>query len=106
MKLTRIARTFTLAAGLATGIASAHGTLRFEGGLWWTGSGFEARTYYVADGLLRASWDGAVDEVVDLSGRWVVPPLGDAHNHAFADGRDPSAEIASWLAQGIFYAKN
>ena len=91
---------------LAPGIVSSHGARRFDGGMWWTGSGFEARTFYAVDGFLRPAWDGKIDEVVSLEGRFVVPPLADAHNHGFADGRDPSAEIASWLAQGIFYVKN
>ena len=104
----KIARSVIACALLALvpGIVAAHGTRRFEGGMWWTGAGFEARTYYAVDGILRASWDGSVDEVVSLAGRFVVPPLADAHNHGFADGRDPSAEIASWLARGIFYVKN
>src|SRR5262245_14611048 len=63
------------ALALLPGIVAAHGTRRFEGGLWWTGTGFEARTFYAVDGILRVSWDGSVDEVVDLEGRFIVPPL-------------------------------
>jgi len=106
MTIGRIAPAVLLSIVLAAGSAAAHGSLRLEGGTWWTGSGFEPRTFWVVDGVLRSSWDGPVDQVVDLKGSWIVPPLGDAHNHAFADGRDPSTRIASWLAQGIFYVKN
>ncbi len=43
--------------------------------------------------------------VVDLKGRLVVPPYGEAHNHS-VDGPDTQAAAERYVAQGIFYYKN
>lgn len=79
---------------------------RFTGGRWFDGRAFVPATMYSVDGVLRASHEGKVDATHDLSGKFVVPPFAEAHNHHFTDGTDYRAEIKRHLAQGIFYAKN
>lgn len=86
---------------------SAHPAVyRFTGGLWFDGRGFAPRTVYAVNGVLRLSHAGKVDETFDLAGKYVVPPFAEAHNHHFQEGMDYRAQIADYLARGIFYAKN
>jgi hypothetical protein len=46
--------------------------------------------------------------VIDLAGRWIVPPFGEAHNHNI-DYSTPSRTdslIRRYLRDGVFYVKN
>lgn len=75
----------------------------FTGGLWFDGERFVERDIYSVDGWFTAERPGAVDEIVDLAGRFIVPPFGDAHAHHF-DSPALFAQInATYLAEGIFY---
>lgn len=44
-------------------------------------------------------------KVVDLQGRFVVPPYGEAHNHS-VDGPGTRTTAERYMSQGIFYYKN
>lgn len=79
---------------------------RFTGGLWFDGRVFAPATFYSVNGVLHKSHTGRVDAVYDLSGKFVVPPFAEAHNHHFTEGMDYRAQIRTHLAQGVFYAKN
>ncbi len=81
---------------------------RFDNGVWFTGEGFEARTAYVIDGRLQYSGKllPAAD-VIDLAGKYVVPPYCEAHNHNFGSGDDEAfvqKTVNAYLEDGIFYA--
>jgi|CXWL01.1.fsa_nt_gi hypothetical protein len=90
---------------LLASAASAHGNLRLVNGQWFDGSRFEPKTMYVVDNVFRTTFDGET-RTIDLAGRYVIPPFGDAHNHVFADGADFDAQLARYLGAGIFYVKN
>ncbi|HEX7174893.1 MAG TPA: amidohydrolase family protein [Pyrinomonadaceae bacterium] len=92
---------------IAAAAPTAHPSVqRFVGGLWFDGRTFAPRTVYSVNGVFRSSHAGAVDATHDLSGKFVVPPFAEAHNHHFMEGMDYRSQIAAHLAQGIFYAKN
>ena len=77
-------------------------------GQWLGADGFRAGTRYVVDGRLTQRRPRNVDSVIDLAGRWVVPPFGEAHNHNVdysTPGRTDSL-IARYLRDGVFYVKN
>ncbi|MEO8380770.1 MAG: tetratricopeptide repeat protein [Acidobacteriota bacterium] len=90
---------------LLAGGAAAHGNLKLINGRWYDGSGFVPKTMYSVEGVLRTSFDGQA-RVVDLGGRFVIPPFGDAHNHAFGDDTNLERELARFLRAGVFYVKN
>jgi tetratricopeptide (TPR) repeat protein len=90
---------------LAALSAHAHGSLKFTNGLWFNGTTFEKKTMYAVGNVFRDEFDGEAT-VVDLAGRYVVPPFGDAHNHAFADGGNVDEQLQRYLRAGIFYVKN
>lgn len=73
----------------------------FVGGLWYDGESFAPRTVYVVDGRLMSSAPARVDSTIDLDGRWVVPPYGEAHTHTLLYRR---SRIGDFLQRGIFYA--
>jgi hypothetical protein len=47
-----------------------------------------------------------IDATVDLTGRYVVPPFAEAHNHNIEPRPDLAKVIRNYLADGIFYVKN
>ena len=63
---------------------------------------------YVVDGRLRSLRPLKVDSVLDITGRYVVPPFGEAHNHnlEFSSGPRTDSLIARYRRDGVFYVKN
>lgn len=78
---------------------------RLSNGLWFDGRAFVPRTVYTVGGVFRSAWDGPVDSTIDLTGKFVVPPYGDAHSHDLGGGPDPERQVRARLAQGVFYLK-
>ena len=81
-------------------------TIEWRNGFWFNGNDFGAKTFYSACGQLTEIKPYKIDSVVDLSGRYIVPPYGDAHNHAPESETDLEVFIERYLADGIFYIKN
>jgi hypothetical protein len=90
--------------------AFAHGDeahpILFVNGSWFDGERFVRRDLYSVGGELRARHDGAVDDTVDLTGRFVVPSFADAHTHAFSDTAGFGRDARRFLAAGILFVKN
>jgi imidazolonepropionase-like amidohydrolase len=98
-----------LASALIAAAAAAHASppapvYAFEGGRWWSGVGFEARTFYTVDGRITAHAPKRVDETIDLAGRYVIPPLAEGHNHWLAPPFVDQMN-ACYLADGVFYVR-
>ena len=77
---------------------------QFVNGRWFNGHDFERRVFYSVDGLLTTRKPSAIDEILDLSKGYVVPPFGDAHNHHFNGARTIAGEVEMYLRDGIFYS--
>jgi imidazolonepropionase-like amidohydrolase len=74
----------------------------FVNGRVFNGQGFVAEPLYVTgDGVFSRSRPSGA-EVVDLTGGYVVPPLGEGHNH----NTDSELAIERYLRGGIFYVSN
>lgn len=79
--------------------------LAFTNGRWFDGESFREETVYAVGGVFTRRRPARVDSTVDLAGRWVVPPYGEAHNHNVEGSR--AAEVSrGYLEAGIFYVKN
>ncbi|MEJ2240031.1 MAG: hypothetical protein P8X82_17200, partial [Gemmatimonadales bacterium] len=76
-----------------------------ENGRWFNGSGFDAETFYIQSGLLESVRPSRVDSVLDLEGRYVIPPLGDAHTHNLDGEFGLTAVRDAYLAEGTFYVQ-
>jgi hypothetical protein len=73
-------------------------------GRWFDGNAFVARTVYVDRGVIVARKPARVDSTIDLVGKFIVPPYGEAHNHNIEGS--PPATIKKYLDAGIFYVKD
>jgi pimeloyl-ACP methyl ester carboxylesterase/imidazolonepropionase-like amidohydrolase len=82
--------------------------LGFVNGQWFDGQKFRPATFYSINGFLTSSKPAQVDSTIDLKGKFVVPPFGEAHNHNLAYSSDEQfAQIKRmYLEDGIFYVKN
>lgn len=80
----------------------------FANGNWFDGQQFVRRTFYSVAGRLTSKRPARVDRVFDLSGKYVVPPFGEAHNHNLDWSSDErfARVVKAYLEAGIFYVKN
>ena len=79
-------------------------TYEFRNGRWFDGRTFTKRTYYSVEGSLTTKRPLRIDEVIDLTGGFVVPPFGDAHCHHFDSSFNIDRQIEMYLHDGVFYA--
>src|SRR5262245_55468833 len=80
-------------------------TIAFTNGAWFTGSSFESKTGYYVRGIVTFRRPSHLDETIDLRGRYVIPPFGEAHNHNVETLNKVEALVARYLQHGIFYVK-
>jgi len=80
----------------------------FANGSWFDGQKFVQKTFYSVGGVLSSKRPARVDRVFDLSGKYVVPPFGEAHNHNLDWSSDERFARVNkmYLDAGIFYVKN
>jgi imidazolonepropionase-like amidohydrolase len=92
--------------------AQAHGQPRSAGPIvelrnaqWFDGRSFATGPRWMRDGRFIARPGQRADSVVDLRGRWMVPPYADAHTHG-PDGARGMEEIRDmFLRLGVFYVQ-
>jgi hypothetical protein len=99
-----------LALGCAAGrpppaAPSAPPATEYRNGLWFDGERFVPRVMFVVDGRFAVDRPGRVGPVVDLAGRYVVPPFAEGHNHWLEPGAI-EAYNAMYLRDGVFYLKD
>lgn len=100
-----------LGAGFAikgSGQQSSATVYEFVNGQWFDGQDFRASRFYSVKRMLSTREPGKIDSVIDLSGKYVIPPFGEAHNHNVEwSGEERFAAVKrSYLEAGIFYVKN
>jgi hypothetical protein len=81
----------------------AQKTYEFKNGNWFNGTEFVPATWYSVGGKLSKKAPAQIDSVVDLTDRFVIPPLGDAFSSSLADHPTPEMQLKSYLNEGIFY---
>ena len=87
-------------------MAQAEEVVHFRNGMWLNDNVFEKGDFYAVDGVLRKHFEGTPSRVIDLKGKFVIPPFADAHNHGFGSSQRLNDEIQSFLSRGIFYVMN
>ncbi len=76
-------------------------------GKWFNGTLFQNKTVWLQDGLIRfKSPDKKIDTIIDLAGKYVIPPFAEAHNHNLESAYDLNKRIDSYLDNGVFYVKH
>jgi len=88
--------------------ATSQRTYELRDARWLGADGFQPGTRYVVAGRLTHQRPAHVDSVIDLAGRWIVPPFGEAHNHNvdYTTPRRTDSLLARYLHDGVFYVKN
>jgi len=80
-------------------------TVAFINGWWFDGQRFAFRErVLVADRRFVIADGRKAGQTVDLSGRFVIPPIGDGHTHSFDGPWGLPAQRKQFLDDGIFYA--
>ena len=89
-------------------LTAAGHNYEFANGNWFDGRKFVRRTFYSVAGGLSSKRPARVDRTFDFSGKYIVPPFGEAHNHNLDWSSDERfARINKmYLDAGIFYVKN
>lgn len=88
-----------------TPATSAPQSYEFINGLWFDGQNFVGKRFYSVNGILTSKKPGRVDSVIDLNGKFVIPPFAEAHNHNVESSRIDRV-VKMYLEAGIFYVKN
>ena len=79
--------------------------VELRGGQWFTGRTFRRGSRWMQGGRFVAKPARAADSVVQLDGRWLVPPYADAHTHS-PDGTFGFDGIRDmYLKLGVFYVQ-
>ncbi|HEX6188742.1 MAG TPA: amidohydrolase family protein [Pyrinomonadaceae bacterium] len=78
----------------------------FVNGRWFDGTEFKNRRFYSVGGVLRSERTAPIDSVIDLTGKYVIPPFGEAHNHNIEYSARIGEVIQKYVQAGIFYVKN
>jgi hypothetical protein len=96
---------FTYAIGQSVNTSKVYA---FINGNWFTGNGFVKQNFYSSNGILTIKKPKQIDSVIDLSGKYVIPPFGEAHNHNVEwYGEERFNKLRDrYLKDGIFYIKN
>lgn len=81
--------------------------IKLINGHWFNGQGFEQKTIYSINGVFVTKQVAKVDTVIDLSGKFIVPPFADAHNHNIGTGAEEldRKAIRKYIEGGVFYVK-
>jgi len=92
----------------ATRATTSQRTYELRDARWLDADGFRPDTRYVVGGRLTHRRPAHVDSVIDLAGRWIVPPFGEAHNHNvdYTTPRRTDSLLARYLHDGVFYVQN
>ena len=77
----------------------------WRNGRWYNGATFDEGTRYTVYGVVTRRRPVPVDSVIDLHGAFVIPALGEAHNHNGGLPHD-TALVARYLREGIYYVEN
>ncbi|PAX07576.1 amidohydrolase family protein [Sphingomonas lenta] len=77
--------------------------LHLRGGQWFDGERFGPSEWYAVGGRFTRTRPARVDAVVDLTGRWVIPPLAEAHAHDLQNSWNAASNAAAYLRRGVLY---
>ncbi|MBN8568982.1 MAG: amidohydrolase family protein [Ignavibacteria bacterium] len=82
-------------------------SIKLVNGNWFTGSAFENKTAWVNKGILSFTNENTKnDTIIDLTGKYVIPPFCEAHNHNLESEYKLNERISSYLKNGVFYVKH
>ena len=93
--------TLCIALNIITPPASAQPVYEFKNGHWYSDGSFVASTFYSQHGVLTETRPARVDSVIDLDGKWVIPPLAEGHIHDLNVLDSIDERLADYESKGI-----
>ena len=75
----------------------------YENGFVFNGIDFEKKNFRVIDGKFSFKEDTRAKNKIDLEGKYVIPPFGDAHTHNFDDVTQFDSLYKAYINEGTFY---
>lgn len=75
----------------------------FRNGQWYDGQGFVTATWYTANGVLSKKAPAKVDSVINLEGKYIIPPFGDAHCSSVSENPSASNTLSMYMGEGVYY---
>lgn len=75
----------------------------YVNGHWWQNNAFVSQNWYVEDGVLRKEPTRDVTNVIDLTGKYVVHPYGEAHNHNLQEVFLAERFAQSYVENGVLF---
>lgn len=99
---------FLWVCGQSVNDVSARRNYEFVNGRWFDGQKFIAKKFYTVGARLTSKKPSRIDSVIDLTGKYVVPPFGEAHNHnvEWNNAETFARTTRMYLEAGVFYVKN
>ncbi|MGI9160508.1 MAG: amidohydrolase family protein, partial [Saprospiraceae bacterium] len=82
---------------------NASKTYELRNGAWYNGQDFSIGNWYMTGGILTRKAPAKVDSVIDLTGKWIVPPLADAYCSSLSDNPNAKMVTESYMGEGVFY---
>jgi len=67
---------------------------------------FSQQDFYTHDGLITFNAPGSIDTLIDLNGKYVIPPFGDAHTHNLDRQWMLKSVAPQYLKEGCYYVLN
>lgn len=103
MKAQLTALLCSLAFTLAAQTPAPTKTYELRNGNFYNGKDFTTGTWYVVNGTFTKKAPAKIDSVVELDGRWITPPLGDAFCGSVADNPSGANLLNLYREEGVFY---
>lgn len=90
-----------LLLSLTTGFAQKN--YAFKNANWYNGKDFTTATWYTVDGKLTQKAPEKIDSTFDMTGHYMLPPLGDAYCTSMADNPLADKQAGFYVNEGVFY---
>lgn len=98
-----IAEILLMFSGIA--FLQAQNTIQFSNINFFQNEKFQLfPTVYVENGLFTFNKPKKIDTIIDLRGKYIIPPFAEGHTHKLDMPQDVDSESQSFLSQGVFYA--
>ncbi|MEL6823808.1 MAG: hypothetical protein AAFP70_18785, partial [Calditrichota bacterium] len=82
-------------------------SIKLINGNWFNGNSFDNTTAWVNNGILSFTVENTEnDTIIDLNGKYVIPPFAEAHNHNLESNYKLDKRINSYINSGVFYVKH
>jgi len=75
----------------------------FRHGNWFNGTDFTQGIWYTNKGLLTRKAPARIDSVIDLTNRWVMPPMADAFCSSIGETTSATNTAKTYFDEGVFY---